>query len=272
MTPKQLIEDVRSTEFNIDDLIVDNKPFPTSSVKEHVLPDDCINLFDSKQVEYYRDNTIVQACMSVIKERRLDTACNRPLALYVSLTDFVHKNRLVIPFYDVSGKIIYYQTRGVLHEDLQDRPKYLSKSGGTKSLYGIHNMDIFHDNVYLTEGPIDAFFIINGLALCGIQENNARNFNDLQASQLNYLHQYSKVWCINNQWVDKAAYNKTLSLIDQGETVFIWPETFKRFKDFNELCIRLQQDCIPHTFLQNNTCAGLKAQVLMKQISGKTIF
>jgi len=54
----------------------------------------------------------------IIKSRRLDTAINRPDNLYASLTDKVHKNRLVIPFINEKEEIEFYQTRTVTTSDL----------------------------------------------------------------------------------------------------------------------------------------------------------
>ena len=44
-------------------------------------------------------------------------AINRPNNFYISLNDKVHKNRIVIPFYDDNRKIIHYQTRTILEVD-----------------------------------------------------------------------------------------------------------------------------------------------------------
>ena len=74
-------------------------------------------IYDDHQLKYHRNNVIVKKCLDVINERRLDKAGNRPRSLYVSLTDFTHKNRLVIPFFNNENKIVFYQSRTILPED-----------------------------------------------------------------------------------------------------------------------------------------------------------
>lgn len=230
------------------------------------LPDDCINLNDKNQIDFYKDNVVVKTCLDFIKQRRLDTAVNRPKNFYISLKDKVHKNRLVLPFYDTEGDIIFYQTRTILQSDSYKKPKYLSKVGAEKSLYGIHNLDIFHDNVYIFEGPIDSYFILNGLAICGIQEDSSRSFNDLQTSQLANLTSHRKIWCLDNQWNDTASLKKSTVLVDAGESVFIWPEQFKGYKDINEICIKFGRDSINPELIIKNTHSGLKAKIILTKI------
>ena len=122
------------------------------------LPMDSINLFDKSQLSYYKDKTSVTLAAETIITRRLNTACNRPKSLYVSLTDNVHKNRLIIPFYDQSNKCVFYQSRKLLQDET---PKYLSKMNSEKSLFNYNNVSSSADNVFVTEGPIDSFFIEN---------------------------------------------------------------------------------------------------------------
>ena len=89
------------------------------------LPHDSINLFDTHQLQYYGDDEIVKKCSDVIKNRRLDVAINRPKNMWLSLSDYVHKNRLVLPFYDLDNNIIFYQSRTIIPSE--KLPKYLSK-------------------------------------------------------------------------------------------------------------------------------------------------
>lgn len=260
----EIINDVKKGDFNVTPVAVkEDKPVTPS------LPADCINLNDSNQLQYYKEYPVVDACIQFIKKRGLDTAVNNPGRLYLSLTDVVHKNRLVLPFYDADGNIVFYQTRGLLKSDLLSKPKYLSKVGAEKSLYGIHNLDLFHEYVYIFEGPIDAYFMTNGIAVCGIQEDSARNFNDLQTKQLSHLTVFKKIWCLDNQWNDNAALKKSITLIDAGETVFIWPESLKTFKDLNDVCIFTKKTGISGSFIQKNSYSGLKAKILLTTIKNK---
>jgi hypothetical protein len=238
---------------------ISRKPSPT-------LPHDSINLFDSHQLTYYKDNEYVKKCLDIVAERRLDTAINKPQTLWISLVDYIHKNRLIIPFYNRDNEIQFYQTRTIL-QDSTNRPKYLSKVNSVKTVFNINNVSTDMSNLFIFEGPIDAFFIKNGVAIAGINENSSNNFTDIQKQQLLPFKFHTKIWLLDSQWLDKPSYKKTSSLIDNGEDVFIWPESYgKRFKDFNDMCIALKIDEIPINFVLDNTFTGMKAKVIMSQI------
>lgn len=230
------------------------------------LPRDCINLTDETQLKFHEGNAVVSVCLNFIKARRLDTAINRPKTYYLSLTDDVHRNRLVLPFYNQNGDIIYYQTRTLLPADMKEKPKYLSKVGAEKSLSGINQLDQNIPFIFLFEGPIDSYFAKNGAALCGIQDESEHAFTELQKIQLNSLPMYERVWCLDNQWNDKAALKKSLILVDQDEKVFIWPEELRKYKDANEYCIATKQDSISTDFILKNTYKGLKAKIILTKI------
>lgn len=229
------------------------------------LPQDSINLFDDTQVSYYGSD-ITKAALKFITDRRLDTAINRPKTLWLSTKDYIHKNRLTIPFYD-DNNIVYYQSRGLLKEDLAARPKYLSKMNGNKSLFNFNNINDNDSNVYIFEGPIDAFFVTNSVAVGGIQENTHKTFTEYQNKQMNKLMFFNKIWVLDSQWTDTASYNKTKKLIEDGQSVFIWPKSVgKMFKDFNDMTIHYEMDSISTKFIKKNTFKGLKARTILSQI------
>lgn len=228
------------------------------------LPVDSINLFDKTQVNYYKDKSGVKLAAESIITRRLNTAINRPKALYVSLTDNVHKNRLVIPFYDQGNKCIFYQSRKLLGDET---PKYLSKMNSEKSLFNYNNVSSSADNVFITEGPIDSFFIENSVAVAGIQERSKQSLTSLQSKQLERLFLMQTVWVLDSQWQDAASRMKTESLLKSGECVFIWPKNIgQRFKDVNDVCVYFNTNKITQKFILDNTYCGLKGIVKLKQI------
>ena len=230
------------------------------------LPADCINLTDKNQVEFHKDNRVVQICLDYIKQRKLDTAINRPHTFYLSLTDKTHKNRLVLPFFDTFGHIIYYQTRTLLDSDNKIKPKYLSKAGGERSLSGINNINPTIEHLFLFEGPIDSYFVKNGLGVCGITDESTKVFTDLQQQQINSLPAYTKVWCLDNQWNDKAALKKSILLADTNDSIFIWPEELRKIKDLNDYCIEVGVNGVEPDFILKNTYKGLKAKIILSKI------
>ena len=263
-----IIEEVKDYEVTID---ITKDDEVVTKVQTETLPKDSINLSDKIQQDFYNNNLIVKACNHIIKSRRLDTAVNRPDNLYVSLTDKVHMNRITIPFINEHGEIEFYQTRTVKTSDLKTKPKYLGKVGAEKTLFNIDKVSSNHDKVYIFEGPIDAFFVRNSVAVAGITERG-KSLTKRQEEQMNTtLKWYDKVWVLDSQWGDRASMIKSEALLKQGETVFIWPETLgKKYKDFNDLAIAANKDEIGWDWIQKNTFEGLEGIVKMTEIKKYT--
>lgn len=234
-------------------------------IKNEPLPKDSINLLDINQVSFYKKEPVVIDALKLIKSRNLFNAVNRPRSLWLSLTDFVHKDRLIIPFYNKSNEIVYYQTRSIYPND--DRPKYLCKANTPKSLYGIDRVSSNVDYIFIFEGPINAFFMKNSVAVCGIQENSRTNFTPTQQEQLRLYPLHKKVWVLDSQWKDNASLCKSEILINQNESVFIWPKEYgEKYKDFNDIIIDQKKNEIDIDFVLSNTASNLKAKMALSVI------
>jgi len=231
------------------------------------LPKDSINLSDSTQIDFYKGTDILSTALLTIKNRRLDTAVNRPDSLYLSFVDKVHKNRLVVPFVNENNDIEFYQSRTLLNRDKKTKPKYLGRVNAEKTLFNIDKVSSDHENVYIFEGPLNAFFTKNSVAVAGITERG-RSFTSRQQQQLDsVLKWYNAVWILDSQWVDQASLVKSDILLQQGERVFLWPEKFgKKFKDFNDIAIICKVDEIKWDFIQKNTFEGLEGIVRLSEI------
>ena len=231
------------------------------------LPKDSINLSDSTQIDFYKGTDILSTALLTIKNRRLDTAVNRPDSLYLSFVDKVHKNRLVVPFVNENNDIEFYQSRTLLNRDKKTKPKYLGRVNAEKTLFNIDKVSSDHENVYIFEGPLNAFFTKNSVAVAGITERG-RSFTSRQQQQLDsVLKWYNAVWILDSQWVDQASLVKSETLLQQGERVFLWPEKFgKKFKDFNDIAIICKIDEIKWDFIQKNTFEGLEGIVRLSEI------
>tara|TARA_R110002110_G_scaffold51928_1_gene151724 strand:- start:771 stop:1553 length:783 start_codon:yes stop_codon:yes gene_type:complete len=228
-----------------------------STYEQADLPEDSIDLFDTHQLRYHKNNMVVKSCLDIIAFRRLDTAVNRPKSLYVSLTDRTHKDRLVIPFYDKDGKASHYQSRRVRDDNT---PKYLSKTNSEKSLFNVDNLSN-PEHIFIFEGPIDAFFVLDSVAVAGIQDNNRFSFTSIQQNQLDSHFLSKRVWVLDN---DNTGVSKSHLLLQQNETVFIWPEELQKFKDINDLCMHTNRDEISREFILKNSYRGLRGSVRLK--------
>ena len=227
--------------------------FYETTVPLDTLPKDCINLTDENQVKYYNNNTIVQKALSFLERRRLLLAVNRPNNFYISLTDKVHKNRIVIPFYDDNGKIIHYQTRTILEVDELTKPRYLSKVNSDKTIFNIDKIDHNYDTIFVFEGPFNSCFVKNGVAIGGIQENSYQLYTARQQEQINKFPFHKIIWVLDSQWKDKAALNKTKKLLQLKEKVFLWPTELSKFKDFNDIMIAIKDNHISPEFIKKYT-------------------
>ena len=215
---------------------------PSESPKEEAsdeLPEESINLSSTKQLSYYGDDKWIKLALKMIHDRRLDTCVNR-LTYYISLRDPVHKNRLIIPFTDESGKIVYYQTRSL--DD--SKPKYLSKNGSDKTVFGIDKVDTSMDSYFVFEGPLDSCFVQNGVAVCGL------NLTPHQESSLESLFALQRIWVLDNDFrTNNDVLKRYKGLLEAGERVFIWPKAFSKYKDVNEMCIDRRMDSVkPEVF------------------------
>lgn len=234
---------------------------------QSTLPLDSINLFDQTQVNYYKDNNVVQDALALIERRKLSTAINKPDTLWLSLSDFVHKNRIIIPFYNTNNDIIFYQSRAIYDKDARYNPKYLGKINSSRSLFNINKISPALDYIFIFEGPIDAFFVANGVAIAGIQEKSDNTFTGVQEEQISSLRMYKKIWVLDSQWLDTSSRNKTERLLNINESVFIWPEELgKKYKDINDVCIAANRDYIEPSLFIKNSYTGLKGKLMLSKI------
>jgi len=218
------------------------------------LPENSIDLTDSAQMRFYADNKYIKLALNYCNNRRLFTAVNSCKRFYLSLEDKVHKNRLVIPFFNESGKVECYQTRALTENQF---PKYLTKFG-EKELFGLNNIEPEIPYVFIFEGPIDSMFVKNGVAMASLAPTGH------QVQQLSNLFGYEQIWVFDNDKNNKQTATKITKYISEGKKIFIWPKEFLKFKDFNEICCNLELDEIPWKFIVKNSASGQEAMLKQK--------
>lgn len=234
------------------DITIYKKPEPIKPVVIDDLPEDSIDLTDPTQVEFYKDNKFVKIALQYIESRKLLTAINTCRKFYISLTDKIHKNRLVIPFIN-DNKTVCYQTRALTQTQF---PKYLTKFG-EKELFGLSNIDSSIPYVFVFEGPIDSMFVKNGVALAALSPTEKQN------QQLINLIGYQQIYVIDNDKNNKQTAKKIEKYIKEGKTVYVWPKEMQKFKDFNEVCVKLQINEIAWKHVVENSSKG--QQAILKQ-------
>lgn len=229
------IKEALLDQYDRDDLFSEKVSFdfvPDSSFIEPPLPEDSINLLDKMQLGFYRDSFFVKTAAAFLHKRGIMKSLYKPNSFYISLDDFIHKNRLIIPFYGNDNKVEFYQSRA-LTETQQKRAKYLSKKNSEKYVFNIHNVDYEFDYIFIMEGALDACFIKNGLAISGVYLTEYQ-------SQLLQTHcpLMKKVWVLDNPKIDATGRERLLELaIDSNDLFFTWSDQFSKYKDLNEFCL-----------------------------------
>jgi hypothetical protein len=252
LTYQEVMQESSGYNDSISDILQRSKSKEEKKSNPYTLPYDCINLTDDHQLEYFKDNKIVNDVISYATNRKLFTAVNRPKTLYTSLTDKLHRNRLIIPFFNDQGKIIFYQSRAVYDKD-KEFARYLSKMDADFSVFGVDKIDPNLEFIFLFEGPIDAMFVKNGVGIGGL------SLTQVQEKQLERYRFHQRIWVLDNQMDNKDVVKKYKDLIEQGQRVFITPPTFKEFKDLNEICVNFNLDQISPEFFIKNSSSGMNA-------------
>lgn len=147
---------------------------------------------------------------------------------FVSTGGTTFKNRLIIPFYNSSGKIYYWQARSLYNEE----PKYLNRnSSKDTAVYNIYNIDKTKP-VIAVEGAIDAMFIENAIAICGLELSD--QIKELMSSMDVY-------YLFDN---DGPGINKSKQYLQEGKNVFLW----KKFRYYDKY---MEKQDINQVFLDN---------------------
>ena len=152
--------------------------------------------------------------------------------------------RLIIPFYDTTGKIFAFQGRAFGKE----QPKYLTikLDENRQKVYGLDKVN-FQKPIYITEGPIDSLFIDNCLAAGGADlflKNNIPNEN------ITYI--------FDNEPRNKEIVKRMYKVIEQDFNVVIWPEDLQ-LKDVNDMIMSGLTKFELQDIISNNTYSKLSA-------------
>ena len=152
--------------------------------------------------------------------------------------------RLIITFYDTTGKLFAFQGRAFGKE----QPKYLTikLDENKQKVYGLDKVN-FQQPIYITEGPIDSLFIDNCLAAGGADlflKNKIPNEN------ITYI--------FDNEPRNKEIVKRMYKVIEQNFNVVIWPEDLQ-LKDVNDMIMSGLTKLQLQDIISNNTYSKLSA-------------
>ena len=150
--------------------------------------------------------------------------------------------RVVIPFYDRSGKFFAFQGRAFGKE----QPKYITiKFDETKQkIYGLDRIDL-NKPVMITEGPIDSLFLDNALALAGAD------------AVVNIQHEQCTM-IFDNEPRNEQIVNRMKLAVDKKFNLVVWPESLK-YKDINDMIIAGKTLAQIESIIYRSTYCGLEA-------------
>lgn len=140
-----------------------------------------------------------------------------------------YRGRIIIPFRNALGKIVFWQGRALYETDC----KYLSKMGAT-ALFDIAKKDKTKPLI-ITEGPIDSMFLENATATVGASSSTI-----LDAE----LKDYERYWLYDN---DEAGQKAAGRKVQNKEYVFLWKKFLSdwnitgKIKDVNDVALALKR-------------------------------
>jgi len=158
--------------------------------------------------------------------------------------DFIKKDesRIIIPMYDTESNLIGFQGRSLIPNSVKYITCMLNEEA--PKVYGLDKIDK-DKTIYVVEGPFDATFVENSIAMCGSD------------SSLACLEGSSIVYVYDNEPRNKEIVGRIDKCISRGERVIIWP-TIIRDKDINDMVLS-GHDIM--SVLKSNTYSGLEAQI-----------
>jgi DNA primase len=232
------------------------KKFKSQIINQELpdLPENSIDITDEFQYDFFKENKFIRLAKDYCEQRRLFTAINSCKKFFVSIEDKIHKNRLIIPFFDQNNKIISYQTRALTNNQF---PRYLTKFG-EKGVFNIANIQSSIPYVFVFEGPIDSMFVQNGVAIAALSPTQK------QQAMLQNLIGYQIIYVFDNDKNNIQTAKKIQKHVKDNKRIFIWPKELQKYKDFNEICCQLQYDEIPWQFIVKHSAKGIEAEVKTK--------
>lgn len=174
---------------------------------------------------------------------------------------------LVIPFFRRDGSYSYIQCRSI-DPDVLDNFRFITFEidSDAPKLWGEFRVNWLKP-VYILEGPIDAMFIENGLALAGASHNNALSYiKKCQAEERETSVLKDICLCYDNDYrSNKDIMNQLIKRIEEGFSVVLYDRRFK-FKDIND-AVRggwgIQEI---NTYIRSRTFNGLAAKLEISKL------
>ena len=152
------------------------------------------------------------------------------------------ESRIIIPMYDTERNLIGFQGRSLGPNSVKYITVMLDEEA--PKVYGMDQIDT-KKSVYVVEGPFDATFVENSIAMCGSD------------SSLECLKGSSIVYVYDNEPRNKEIVGRIDKCISRGEQVIIWPSIIED-KDINDMVLT-GHDIM--SILKSNIYSNLEAKI-----------
>ena len=130
--------------------------------------------------------------------------------------------RIIIPFKDKEGNLFGYQGRS-LARNAKLRYITIMLDEEQPKIFGLDRIDT-KKSIYITEGPFDATFIKNSVAMAG---------SDIDIRTFGWS---DYIWIFDNEPRNREIVNRISKVIDRGDKVVIWPNNIQQ-KDINDMSL-----------------------------------
>lgn len=161
--------------------------------------------------------------------------------------------RLIIPFVDMGGNLFGYQGRAFF--DVEPRYITIILDDEKPKVYGLESVNL-QDRVYVVEGPIDAMFLENSLAMAGSHLDRTAIEVGLKIDTTTIVY--------DNEPRNKNIVDSIVKVIDLGYSVCIWPD-YLEHKDINDMIRSGTSSKTVKQLIDQHTYRGLSAKMRLTQ-------
>lgn len=159
--------------------------------------------------------------------------------------------RLIIPFIDKNGNVFGFQGRSFAKDGIRYISIILDPSH--PKVFNYDTLDL-EKTVYVVEGPIDAMFISNCIAMAGA---------DVNLESLN-IKPENAVMVFDNEPRNKQIMKKVEKSIEMGYNVVIWGSDVEQ-KDINDMVLAGMEPYEIKKLINERTYSGLEALLKLNE-------
>lgn len=156
--------------------------------------------------------------------------------------------RIVIPFFDRDNNLIGFQGRAIQKSDI--RYITIKFSEDSPKVFGLNKID-FNKTIYVVEGPFDAMFLDNSIAMMDATLTKA----------IAIVGDYDYVFVYDNEPRNKQIVKHIDNTIKMGYNVCLWPRDIAQ-KDVNDMILA---GLHPQSIIDSNTFSDLRAKLEFEQ-------